>query len=391
MNMRIPQHHHHHNLRLETEQADALVDELISDTNSDKSAASSASSATRAAPAPQRPGAAQESMASTFAESIEQKIKHEEQRTQGTQQRRISVGAIKVTHLVELGKLLESPSGKEQADRESTFERMLSGDDGKTPTLDDLLEQANHDPASAFVTLSLMAMRLRNGSNPALAARVEQMLADLQQQHPEKINAGVNTAPAIAAFSSDPAQKREMRKLYYSGVINQQSADNIMDVLLDKFGVDGFVPALRTLQRALSDDIAALAPSAPPTALRRLLSGLNDTRAITHTLSEVAQFLDRLKSKYSHVTMGADVMTRSLLSMCRNGFYSRDLTQLGLQVVGEKPLQQSLFFNGLLTLLQALPEKIWGGNDETRSNALLLLRTLNGEYAAWEKRSQLAQ
>ncbi|SQA96499.1 type III secretion regulator YopN/LcrE/InvE/MxiC [Cedecea neteri] len=111
-------------------------------------------------------------------------------------------------------------------------------------------------------------MRLRNGSNPALAARVEQMLADLQQQHPEKINAGVNTAPAIAAFSSDPAQKREMRKLYYSGVINQQSADNIMDVLLDKFGVDGFVPALRTLQRALSDDIAALAPSAPPTALR---------------------------------------------------------------------------------------------------------------------------
>ncbi|SQA96500.1 Uncharacterised protein [Cedecea neteri] len=53
-------------------------------------------------------------------------------------------------------------------------------------------------------------------------------------------------------------------------------------------------------------------------------------------------------------------MTRSLLSMCRNGFYSRDLTQLGLQVVGEKPLQQSLFFNGLLTLLQAAAGKNLG-------------------------------
>ncbi|QIX94542.1 type III secretion system gatekeeper subunit SctW [Cedecea sp. FDAARGOS_727] len=391
MNMRIPQHHHHHNLRLESEQADALVDELLNDTNSDKSTSSSTSSATRAAPTPQRPSAAQESMAATFAESIEQKIKHEEQRTQSSQLRRISVAAIKVTHLVELGRLLESPSGQSQAGRESAFEQLLSGSGHKAPDLDALLELAEGDPASAFVTLSLMAMRLRNGSNPELAAQVGQMLAELQQRHPEKINAGVNTAPAIAAFTSDPAQKRELRKLYYDGVINQQSADNIMDLLLDKFGADGFVPALRTLQRALSDDIAALAPSAPPTALRRLLSGLNDARAITHTLSEVAQFLDRLKSKYQHVTMGADVMTRSLLSMCRNGFYSRDLTQLGLQVVGEKPMQQSLFFNGLLTLLQGLPEKIWSGNDDTRNNALLLLRTLNGEYAAWEKRSQIAQ
>jgi len=292
--------------------------------------------------------------------------------------------SFRFTHIEQLSALLEGHSDQEQAEREGRLTRILEAK-SESDWLDEILEAAENDPASAYASLTLMALRLKDGHSPGILARIQRSLEALQSQYGKEISAGVNTANAIASYSTDPTQKKILRKLYYQGVVGQQSSDSVLDMLLSKFGVDGFIPALRTLQRALADDIASLSPSISPAALRRLLSGLNDTRIISNTIQEVTEFLERITRTFGKVSVSRDAMTRTLLGMCRNGFYSNSLLKLGIETIGEVSQREPFFFNHLLRLIQRLPENVWGDNGKHRQTAIHMLRTLNGELAAREK------
>ena len=292
--------------------------------------------------------------------------------------------SLRFTHIEQLSELLEGGGGEEQAEREDRIRNILE----RTPEreqFDAILESTEQDPASAYATLSLMAMKLKDAHQPQLLASIQAMLDQLAETHGAEVTAGMNTARAFATHSTDRTQKRALRKLYYDGVVDKQSSDSVLDLLLSKFGVDGFIPALRTLQRALADDIAALSPSIPPMALRRLLSGLHDTNILSNTIMEVSEFLTRMGKTFSRVSMSVDTMTRMLLGMCRNGFYSNQLLQLGMETIGEESQRQPFYFNHLLRLIQRLPENVWGDDGKHRDSAIKLVRALNGELAQMEK------
>lgn len=292
--------------------------------------------------------------------------------------------SLRFTHIEQLSELLEGGGDEGQAEREDRIKSILE----KTPEreqFDALLASQDHDPASDYATLSLMAMKLKDAHQPQLLARIQTLLDRLSETHGAEVTAGMNTARAFATHSTDKTQKRALRKLYYDGVVGQQSSDSVMDLLLEKFGVEGFIPALRTLQRALADDIAALAPSIPPMALRRMMNGLYDTRVLSNTIMEVSAFLSRIRQSFNHVTMTVDIMTRNLLGMCRNGFYSNQLIQLGMETIGEDSQRHPFYFNHLLRLIQQLPESVWGDDGKHRDSAIKLVRALNGELAQLEK------
>ncbi|NIG12930.1 YopN family type III secretion system gatekeeper subunit [Pantoea sp. Al-1710] len=291
---------------------------------------------------------------------------------------------LRFTHIEQLSELLEGGRDEEQAERETRIRSILE----KTPEreqLDALLQETDNDPASAYASLSLMAMNLEEGHQPQLLARIQAMLNQLVEQHGAEVSAGINTAHAFATFSTDKTQKKTLRKMYYEGVVGQQSSDSILDMLLAKFGVDGFLPALKTLQRALADDIASLAPSIPPMALRRLMNGLNDTQLLSNTIKEVTDFLTRIGQSFGGVKMSVDTMTRTLLGMCKNGFYSNQLLSLGLETIGDDSQRHPFYFNHLLRLIERLPENVWGDKGNHRDGAIKLVRTLNGELAQMEK------
>ena len=292
--------------------------------------------------------------------------------------------SLRFTHIEQLSELLEGGGREDQAEREDRIRSILE----RTPEreqFDAILESTEHDPASAYATLSLMAMKLKDAHQPQLLARIQAMLDQIGETHAAEVTAGMNTARAFATHSTDRTQKRTLRKLYYDGVVGKQSSDSVLDLLLAKFGVDGFIPALRTLRRALADDIAALSPSIPPMALRRLLSGLHETSILSNTIMEVSEFLARMGQTFSRVSMSVDTMTRTLLGMCRNGFYSNQLLQLGMETIGEESQRQPFYFNHLLRLIQRLPENVWGDDGKHRDSAIKLVRALNGELAQMEK------
>lgn len=321
---------------------------------------------------------------SVFIEKSEIQRKREEQGILSRNQLRGRIAQSKIERLTELYALLENRNAPTQQKYEDAIDGLLVGE--KASGAEELVEATGDDPVLTDTLLQIALSKAQRLGQTDKIAIITAALAALNEKFGAQISAGHNTAPAIATFSTHPERKMAMRQLYYSVVIGQQSADVIFDTLLEKFGYEQFESAIHTLQRALADDIAAFSSSTSRTALRTILSGLDDTRAITNTLAKVRDFLDSLKSRFPQVTTGADTLTRALLNMCRKGFQSHEVARLAPEVVGQQPLHQSFFYNQLLTLVLSLPNKLWGADASNRSKAITMLRTLNGDYASWEKR-----
>jgi len=375
MNMKVHNHRPHHTQPIEKE---ILLEEIA---QTDK--AKTTQHTTPIHQAKLREDQAEHAVQGSLSEQIDQHRARLERQQQMNRSKRGGY-SFRFTHIEQLSELLEGHGGEEQAEREGRI-RKLMDEKSETDLFESVMEEVDRDPASAYATLTMMALKLQDGHQPAQLAKIQALLDELQEKHGAEVAAGVNTAQAFASFSTNRDQKKTIRKLYYEGVVGQQSSDNVLDMLLSKFGVDGFIPALRTLQRALADDIAALAPSIPPMALRRLMTGLNDTSILSNTITEVTDFLERIKKTFGNVSISVDTMTRSLLGMCRNGFYSNSLISMGLETVGEASQQQPFYFNHLLRLVQRLPEHVWGDNGKHRDVAIRMIRALNGELAQIEK------
>ncbi len=127
---------------------------------------------------------------------------------------------------------------------------------------------------------------------------------------------GLNTASAIALFSSDPQQRSAMRLLYYKAIVGQQPLASLLESLLERFNEDQFARGLRTLQRALADDIAALAPSIPGAALRAMLRGLGASGQLNNLIKTCLALLQRLAHKAPGID-GARAAMSSASARCR--------------------------------------------------------------------------
>ncbi len=321
---------------------------------------------------------AMEEVAMAFSASVERNSKALNQREVAGKKPLRNVE--RVEKLAELYRLLDQPSllnlGKQAQQMQSLLQQQ--------PSLEDLLDLTDKDPTRASLVLQQVQRQAQAHGNQADSQIAEQYLGTLHEEYGEQIRAGLNTASAIAEFSADPGQKQAMRHLYYQAVVNQQSVGGILDALLERFEEKNFGRGLRSLQRALADDIGALAPSLTPSALRGLLGKLNASSQLSHTLQSSREVLERMTTDTSTPGLSPVQLTRNLLRLSANGVFMRDFQNLSHEAVGKDPLRQAPFLNALHPVVQELPMPLWK-DAKTRQSALGLMRTLMDEQARTER------
>ena len=319
-----------------------------------------------------------EEVALKFSESVERHSKSLDERnvSEPSKSQRVE----RVEKLVEMYRLLErtdQPSLEQQARR---MQSLLQ----QQPSMPDLLQTTGNDPALTDIVLQ-QTLRLAMAEGRETDADITRTAIDeLRQLHGEKIRAGLNTASAIALFSRDPEQRSAMRQVYYKAIGLQQPLAILLEALLERFTEEQFPRGLRTLQRALADDIAALAPSLPTGVLRSMLRGLGASGQLNNLLKTCQALLERLPLKKPGDPMTAMTMGKRVLRFCGIGVFARDLTLLAEETIGHAPRLQPLFFNGLYPLLQALPLTLWK-DLKSRQNGLRLLQNLMDEHARHER------
>lgn len=354
------------------------------------SAASSVSGASSRVPASPLEDAMEE-VSMTFAEHVERKNKALNQRKVVAQPGSKSTQHIeRIEKLYELMKLLEHPQHAQLETQNQKMQTLLQR--SPAPDLDALLDVAGKDPALCDVLLRHTMIKGQQTQNTLIVERSRHSIEQLHEKKGAEVNAGLNTAHAIASFSTDPLQKQALRHLYYETIVHLQSGNAMLDALLNRFGSVNFIQGLRTLQRALSDDIAARSSSIPKRALQKIMVSLQDASHISQTLTASKVLISRLTSKLPGVGITPLDLTRRLLNLSGNGAYLRDLQNLTRDVAGQHPQHQVLFLSGLVPLLSHLPMGVWREDrNKNRHLALNLLRTMIGEYAAAEPRAELKQ
>lgn len=309
-----------------------------------------------------------------FSEKVEKKTKGLNRRQINTQHLRSNRGAVeRIERLAELYQLLDG----QQQDRLETRLSALKGvlNKGPEPDADALVEAADNDPARCDLLLRMTLREADRSGDTQTAAAASHGLNALHDNYGDKVRAGLNTAPAIASFTTDPTEKQSMRNLYYHGIVKHQSASVILDSLLERFGREQFMPGLRTLQRALAEDIASLTPSLSSRSLHKIHLGLSEAGQLTQLIADSDRLLDRLRSggKIPPSALGGLDMTRRLLNVAETGLQPRDITSIGKEYAGEKPEAQMRFLNGLLPLMNDMPLMLWRDR-KNRTEASNLLR-----------------
>ncbi|MBA0188548.1 type III secretion system gatekeeper subunit SctW [Pectobacterium odoriferum] len=322
-----------------------------------------------------------EEVAMAFGEQAERRSKSLNRRHIAQQpDARATANVERIEKLTELFRMLENPS-QSTLDQQLSRLRDLLMQQG-SPSLDAVLEAAGNDPARGDILLR--HIQQQSPQQPELTAAAERALQQLHQEKGPEVRAGLNTATAIALFSTQPEQKQAMRELYYQKIVHQQSASALLDSLLERFDAATFSIGLRTLQRALAADIASLTPSISKAVLSKMLSNLNDSRHLSHTLSSSQTLLTRLANKVPAFTLGAVELTRRLIGLSANGAYARDLHNLGREVAGTQVQHQAMFFSALLPLVSDLPHPLWR-DSKNRQTAIQLIRGMIGDIAQYEK------
>lgn len=328
---------------------------------------------------------AMEEIGAAFSEKMERKQKAQERRNALRSQLRGKHAISKVGELNQLFELLDGGDEQNALEQMEWLRNALR--QNPPPDEETLLEKTGGDPARTALLLRMLGEKALDEGDGELAALAGAQLDKLQQSHGQTIRAGNNTASAIAGYTNDPQRKQSLRNLYYDGIVHQQSATMMLDMLLEAIGSRNLLPTLRTLQRALADDIAALAPSISVITLGRIHRGLRDAAGISQTLSDSNTFLQRMRSKLPNVAMNGLTLARRMLQISHNGAYQSDFTGLADEIVGQSKQHLPLFFSSLFPLLHSVPASLWPA-PENRNNALKLLRGMISDVTKTEQQQQ---
>ncbi|MDW8846063.1 type III secretion system gatekeeper subunit SctW [Erwinia sp. MMLR14_017] len=313
-----------------------------------------------------------------FSEKVEKKTKGLNRRQINTQHLRSNRGAVeRIERLGELYQMLDGQQQDRLETRLSALKDVLSKE--SEPEAETLVEAADNDPARCDLLLRMTLREADRTGDIQTAAAASNGLDALHEKFGDKVRAGLNTAPAVASFTTDPNEKQGMRDLYYHSIVKHQSPAVMLDSLLERFGREQFKPGLRTLQRALSEDIAALTPSISSRSLHKIHLALSEAGQLTHVLAGSDKLLSDLRSrgKIPASAPGGIEMTRRLLNVAETGLQGRDITGIGKEFAGEKATAQMLFFNGFLPLMNAMPRMLWRDLND-RPAAAKLLRSAIG-------------
>jgi len=307
-----------------------------------------------------------------FSEKMEKKSKGLNRRQINTQHLRSNRSAVeRIERLGELYQLLDD----EQQEKLEARLGSLKGGLGQGANAEQLVASADNDPARCDLLLRMTLREADRSGDITTANAAGEALNKLHEQYGDRVRAGLNTASSIASFTTDPTEKQSMRNLYYHGIVKHQSAAVILSSLLERFGREQFRPGLRTLQRALAEDIASLTPSLSSRSLHKIHLGLSEAGRLTQMIVKSDELLNRLRSggKIPLSALDGLDMTKRLLGIAEMGLLPNDITAIGKEFAGEQPQARLRFLNGLLPLVNDIPPMLWQ-NQKNRPEAATLLR-----------------
>ena len=242
-----------------------------------------------------------------------------------------------------------------------------------------------------FVALAYAVQSLeQEGGHSALLDQIRESLQELHEDSGSRIRADLNTIHAAAEFGGGDARRTAaIQATYRDAVLNGQDLSAMLKGALERFGTDDYRGAVRSLIRALGDDLAATrGTSAQPSRLNAVLQDLYQMEVLA-TMLDGCQALSTNMSKEHRLP---PVAPGSLLQDLVSASGERWSNGTRFNAIADKysvraPTARVGFLTQVRHLVRDMPIKVFVDTD-ARSNVLDAAQGALDDAIALEEESE---
>lgn len=282
---------------------------------------------------------------------------------------------LELPRLDEILTYLESSGKDDQQEKLKQFlealKRNAQQNNGTSPREESRRQFGNE--TEQFLALSYAAQSLQQeGGNDALLAQVRESLQELHEDAGSRIRANLNTIQTAAQFGAGDADRiAAFQAAYHDAVLGGQNLGEMLKGALERFGTDDYRAAVKSLIRALGDDLASLrGTSVQPTRLNAVLQDLYQMEVLATMLDGCQALSSRMNTKHGLPAPAAGTLLQDLVAASGERWNNASrFNAIADKHGAHEPAARIEFLSQLKQLVRNLPIKVFADID-SRSNVL---------------------
>lgn len=300
---------------------------------------------------------------------------------------------LQLPNLDEILTYLDSSGNPDQLEKLKQFvealKRNAQQDSGTSPR--DESRRAFGSETDQFLALSYAAQSLEEeGGHDALLAQVHEALHELHDGSGSRIRADLNTINAAAQFGEGDADKTAaFQATYRDAVLDAPGLGAMLKGALERFGTDDYRGAVRSLIRALGDDLAATRGSSmQPNRLNAVLQDLYQMEVLA-TMLDGCQALSTRMTKEHNVppALPGNLMQDLICASGERWSNASRFSAIADKYGARQPTARVSFLTQLKQLVRNMPIKVFADTD-ARTNVLDAAQSALDDAVALEEESE---
>jgi type III secretion protein W len=282
---------------------------------------------------------------------------------------------IELPGIEEILTYLESSGHEDQQEKLKQFVEALkrNAEHGSDTSPREESRREFGNETDQFLALSYAAQSLeQEGSHDTLLEQVREALQELHEDAGSRIRADLNTIHAAAEFGEGNADRiAALQAAYHDAVLDGQGLGAMLKGALERFGTQDYRAAVRSLIRALGDDMAAIrGASVQPTRLNAVLQDLYQMEVLATMLDGCQTLATKMSTQHHLPPAPAGNLLQDLVAASAERFSSAGrFNAIADKYGAQEPAARISFLTHVKYLVRDMPTKVFADTD-ARSNVL---------------------
>ncbi len=282
---------------------------------------------------------------------------------------------IELPGIEEILTYLESSGHEDQQEKLKQFVEALkrNAEHGSDTSPREESRREFGNETDQFLALSYAAQSLeQEGGHDTLLEQVREALQELHEDAGSRIRADLNTIHAAAEFGEGNADRiAALQAAYHDAVLDGQGLAAMLKGALERFGTQDYRAAVRSLIRALGDDMAAIrGASVQPTRLNAVLQDLYQMEVLATMLDGCQTLATKMSTQHHLPPAPAGNLLQDLVAASAERFSSAGrFNAIADKYGAQEPAARISFLTHVKYLVRDMPTKVFADTD-ARSNVL---------------------
>lgn len=300
---------------------------------------------------------------------------------------------LQLPNLDEILTYLESSGNPDQLEKLKQFVESLkrNAEQGSATSPREESRRQFNNVTEQFLALSYAAQSLQQeGGYDALLSQVHESLQELHEDSGSHIRADLNTINAAAEFGGGSAERvAAIQATYRDAVLNGQDLNAMLKGALERFGTADYRGAVRSLIRALGDDLSCIrGSSTQPSRLQAVLQDLYQMEVLATMLDGCQALSTKMSNEHRLKPVPPGDLLQDLVGASGErwsnaGRFTAIVDKYGVRT----PTARVIFLTQTKLLVRNMPIKVFADTD-ARTNVLDAAQGALDDAVALEEESE---